>query len=136
MTLPLRARLAVSTTVVFGVLIGAVAMASYTVLARQLDADATTRLSELTEGLHGYLRFHDDMPYVELDPDDGDQVAFVQEATRYYQVYEAGSGRRLFQSSAVSFAMLHASCQRMALGRAHGVPTGRRATRRAPSPGQ
>src|SRR5689334_6929725 len=101
MTLPLRARLAVSTTVVFGVLIGAVAMASYTVLARQLDADATTRLSELTEGLHGYLRFHDDMPYVELDPDDGDQVAFVQEATRYYQVYEAGSGRRLFQSSAL-----------------------------------
>jgi signal transduction histidine kinase len=101
-TLPLRARLAVSTTVVFGVLIGAVAMASYTVLARQLDADATTRLSELTEGLHGYLRFHDDMPYVELDPDDGDQVAFVQEATRYYQVYEAGSGRRLLQSSALA----------------------------------
>lgn len=102
MTLPLRARLAVSTTVVFGVLIGAVAMASYSVLARQLDADATTRLSELTEGLHGYLRFHDDMPYVELDPDDGDQVAFVQEATRYYQVYEAGSGRRLFQSNTLA----------------------------------
>jgi two-component system heavy metal sensor histidine kinase CusS len=101
MTLPLRARLAVSTTVVFGVLIGAVATASYTVLARQLDADASTRLAELTEGLHGYLRFQGDVPRVEFDPVDGDQVAFVQEATRYYQIYEAGSGRLLFQSSAM-----------------------------------
>ena len=102
MTLPLRARLAVSATVVFGVLIGAIAMASYTVLARQLDTDASTRLAELTEGLHGYLRFHGDVPSVEFDADDGDQVAFVQEATRYYQIYEAGSGRLLFQSSAMA----------------------------------
>ena len=101
MTLPLRARLAVSATVVFGVLIGVVATASYTVLARQLDTDASTRLSELTEGLHGYLRFQGDQPRVEFDAEDGDQVAFVQEATRYYQIYEAGSGRLLFQSSAI-----------------------------------
>jgi heavy metal sensor kinase len=101
MTLPLRARLTVSATVVFGVLISAVAAASYTVLARQLDADASTRLAELTEGLHGYLRFQDDVPRVEFDPQDGDQVAFVQEATRYYQIYEAGSGRLLFQSNAM-----------------------------------
>ena len=102
MTLPLRARLAVSATVVFAVLIGALAVASYTVLARRLDADASTRLEELTDGLHGYLRFHDDVPAVEFDASDGDQVSFVQEATRYYQVYEAGSGRLLFQSSALA----------------------------------
>jgi heavy metal sensor kinase len=103
MTLPLRARLAVSATVVFGVLIGAVATASYTVLARQLDADASARLAELTEGLHGYLRFHGDAPpTLEFDAGDIDQVAFVQEATRYYQVYEAGSGQLLFQSSAMA----------------------------------
>jgi len=102
MTLPLRARLAVSATVVFAVLIGALAVASYTVLARQLDADASARLAELTEGLHGYLRFHDDVPSVEFDASDGDQVSFVQEATRYYQIYEAGSGRLLFQSSALA----------------------------------
>ena len=78
MTLPLRARLAVSATVVFGVLIGAVAAASYTVLARQLDADASGRLAELTEGLHGYLRFHGDAPpTLEFDAGDSDQVAFV-----------------------------------------------------------
>jgi heavy metal sensor kinase len=101
-TLPLRARLAVSATVVFAVLIGALAAASYTVLARQLDADASDRLAELTDGLHGYLRFHDDVPSVEFDASDGDQVSFVQEATRYYQIYEAGSGRLLFQSSALA----------------------------------
>src|SRR6185369_702924 len=102
MTLPLRARLAVSATVVFAVLIGALAAASYTVLARRLDADASARLAELTEGLHGYLRFHGDAPTVEFDASDGDQVSFVQEATRYYQIYEAGSGRLLFQSSALA----------------------------------
>jgi heavy metal sensor kinase len=102
MTLPLRARLAVSATVVFAVLIGALAVASYTVLARRLDTDASTRLSELTEGLHGYLRFHDGVPSVEFDPGDGDQVSFVQEATRYYQIFEAGSGRLLYQSSALA----------------------------------
>jgi heavy metal sensor kinase len=101
-TLSLRARLAVSATVVFAVLIGALAAASYTVLARQLDADASDRLAELTDGLHGYLRFHDDVPSVEFDASDGDQVSFVQEATRYYQIYEAGSGRLLFQSSALA----------------------------------
>jgi heavy metal sensor kinase len=100
-TLPLRARLAVSATVVFAVLIGALAAASYTVLARQLDADASARLAELTEGLHGYLRFHGEAPSVEFDASDGDQVSFVQEATRYYQIYEADSGRLLFQSSAM-----------------------------------
>jgi len=100
-TLPLRARLAVSATVVFAVLIGALAAASYTVLARQLDADASARLAELTEGLHGYLRFHGDAPSVEFDASDADQVSFVQEATRYYQIYEASSGRLLFQSSAM-----------------------------------
>ena len=102
MTLPLRARLAVSATVVFGVLIGAVATASYTVLARQLDADASARLAELTEGLHGYLKIRGDTPSVEFDAGDADQVAFVQEATRYYQIYEAGSGRPLFQSSGMA----------------------------------
>jgi heavy metal sensor kinase len=101
-TLPLRARLAVSVTVVFGVLMGVVAMASYTVLARQLDADTSTRLKELSEGLHGYLRFEGGVPRVEFDPGDRDQVAFVQEATRYYQIYEAGSGRLLFQSGAMA----------------------------------
>ena len=87
---------------VFGVLIGALAAASYGVLKRQLDADASARLAELTEGLHGYLRIQDEKPALEFDASDSAQVAFVQEATRYYQIYEAGSGRRLFQSNAMA----------------------------------
>jgi two-component system OmpR family sensor kinase len=100
--LTLRARLAVIATVVFGVLIGALSAASYGVLKRQLDADASTRLAELTEGLHGYLRIQGGLPALEFDANDSAQVAFVQEATRYYQIYEAGSGRRLFQSNALA----------------------------------
>ena len=56
-TLPLRARLAVFATIVSGLLLGGLSVVSYNVLARWLDEDVTTRLTELTDGLHGYLRF-------------------------------------------------------------------------------
>ena len=68
---------------------------SYEVLARQLDADATERLAELTDGLHGYLRFGDGTASVMFDPNDNDQAAFVHEATRYYQIYDADTGQQL-----------------------------------------
>ena len=57
MTLTLRSRLTLVYTAVFGVLLVAIGVASYRVLAYQLDADATATLTELTNGLHGYLRF-------------------------------------------------------------------------------
>ena len=83
---------------VSGLLLGAVSSVSYSVLSRGLDADAGTRLTELTEGLHGYLRFDGDTPSIDLNPNDSDQVAFVQEATRYYQLYDTASGQMVFQS--------------------------------------
>ena len=98
MTLPLRTRLTVVYATVFGVLLAALSAVSYRVLAQQLDADLTANLTELTDGLHGYLRFDDGKARVEFDPDDADQVAFVQAATRYYQVYDANTGRLLLQS--------------------------------------
>ena len=60
MTLTLRARLAAISTIVFGLLLAALSFVSYTVLSRRLDADVTERLTELTDGLHGYLRFDGD----------------------------------------------------------------------------
>ena len=92
MTLTLRARLAAISTIVFGLLLAALSVVSYQVLARRLDADVTERLTELTDGLHGYLRFDDDTASVEFDASDNDQAAFVHEATRYYQVYDAATG--------------------------------------------
>jgi two-component system OmpR family sensor kinase len=98
-TLPLRARLAVISTLVSGLFLSILSVVSYGVLSRGLDADASTRLIELTDGLHGYLRFHGDTPTVEFNASDGDQAAFVQEATRYYQIYDTGTGRLLFESN-------------------------------------
>ena len=101
MTLPLRTRLTVVYATVFGVLLAALSAVSYRILAQQLDADLTANLTELTDGLHGYLRFDDGKARVEFDPDDADQAAFVQAATRYYQVYDANTGKLLLQSDAL-----------------------------------
>ena len=102
MTLPLRARLAVIATVVSGLLLGLLSVVSYNVLARWLDEDLTTRLTELTDGLHGYLRFEGGTPTVEYNATDTDEASFVREATRYYQIYDADSGDLLVQSPEIS----------------------------------
>ena len=92
---------------VSGLLLGAVSIVSYGVLARWLDEDASTRLRELTEGLHGYLRFTDGEPSLDFNPNDSDQVEFVQEATRYYQLYDIDNGRLVFQSAGLVPLGLH-----------------------------
>ena len=107
MRLPLRLRLAVISMIVSGLLLGAVSIISYGVLSRWLDEDASTRLRELTEGLHGYLRFTDGEPSLDFNPSDSDQVEFVQEATRYYQLYDVATGRLVFQSAGLLPLGLH-----------------------------
>ncbi len=107
MTLTLRARLATISTVVFGLLLAALSVVSYEVLSRRLDADVTERLAELTDGLHGYLRFDADKASIAFDASDNDQAAFVHEATRYYQVYDARTGRLLAESNGIAPLALH-----------------------------
>jgi heavy metal sensor kinase len=106
-TLTLRARLAAISTIVFGLLLAALSLVSYKVLSRRLDADVTERLIELTDGLHGYLRLDDDTASIAFDASDNDQAAFVHEATRYYQVYDAGTGRLLTESNELAPLALH-----------------------------
>jgi heavy metal sensor kinase len=96
--LTLRSRLTLVYTGVFGVLLVAIAAASYRVLAYQLDADVSANLEEMTRGLHGYLRFGDGAPTLSFDPTDPAQASFVNEATRYYQVFDAISGDLMAQS--------------------------------------
>jgi heavy metal sensor kinase len=107
MTLTLRARLAVVYTVVIGLLLVGLSLMSYRVLAHQLDADVSARLTELSDGLHGYVRFDGDRPGLAFDRQDSDQAAFVHEATRYYQIYDATSGRLLVQSEGFEPLGLH-----------------------------
>jgi len=101
-TLTLRSRLTLVYTAVFGALLAAISVVSYGVLAYQLDADVTANLAELTSGLHGYLRFGGEVPTVVFDRSDPAETAFVEEATRYYQVFDATSGEILVQSDAFS----------------------------------
>jgi len=107
MTLTLRARLAVVYTVVIALLLVGLSLMSYRVLAHQLDTDVTARLTELTDGLHGYVRFDGDQPALSFDRQDSDQAAFVHEATRYYQIYDATTGRLLVQSEGFEPLGLH-----------------------------
>ena len=97
----LRTRLTVFYTLVFGVLLTALGGLSYRVLAQQLDSDATANLIEMTNGLHGYLRLDSGKPEVVYDTSDAQEAAFVQRATRFYQIYDAGTGALLAQSDAL-----------------------------------
>jgi heavy metal sensor kinase len=102
MTLTLRSRLTLFHTAVFALLLTAIAVVSYRVLAYQLDADLTATLHERTSGLHGYLRVVSGAPTVVFDASDPAEAAFVDEATRYYQVFDLSSGQLLAQSAALT----------------------------------
>lgn len=122
MTLPLRARLAVFSALVCGLLLSVLSVVSYGVLGRLLDADVTMRLMELTDGLHGYLRFETEQPTVEHNSADGAQAAFVQEATRYMRIYDVDSGRLLLQSDGFAPMGLHLTPEQVRANRAHLQP--------------
>jgi heavy metal sensor kinase len=98
----LRTRLTVFYTLVFGLLLTALAAVSYRVLSQQLDSDATASLVEMTNGLHGYVHFDHGTPVITYDSSDPDEAAFVQRATRFYQIYDATSGALLSQSDTLA----------------------------------
>ena len=101
MTLTLRSRLTIVYTAVFGLLLTLIGIVAYRVLQYQLDNDVTANLLQLTTGLHGYLRFNGGLPVVLFDATDPAESAFVEEATRYYQVFDVETGRLLGQSDAM-----------------------------------
>jgi heavy metal sensor kinase len=100
-TLAFRSRLTLIYAGVVGVLLIASGAVSYRVLAFQLDADIRANLAERTSGLHGYLRFERGKPAVIFDAADPVEAAFVEDATRYYQIFDAASGELLVQSDAL-----------------------------------
>ena len=102
LTFSLRTRLIVLYTVIFGVLLTTIGVSAYRLLAKQLDVDATATLNELTNGLHGYLRIDDGEPTLVYDDTDPEEAAFVQRATRFYQVYDAKDGKLLVQSDGLA----------------------------------
>ena len=51
-----------------------------------------------TSGLRGYLRFEEGQPVFEYDPNDPDEISFINTATRYYQIYDIRSTTLLAES--------------------------------------
>jgi heavy metal sensor kinase len=112
MSRTLRGRLAIVSALTFGLLLAIAGLVSYRVLVYWLDLDATMRLTELTDGLRGYLRFDATTPRVAYDEHDPEISAFVHDATQFYQLYDGKTGCSLVQSEgARSFGLTFAPDQ-------------------------
>jgi heavy metal sensor kinase len=98
MTLRFQTRLILFCTATFALLLIVFGLASYRLLAQQLDVDATADLDALTAGLHSYLHFDHDVASIVFNENDPEQAAFVRKASRYYQVYKAADGRLIAES--------------------------------------
>ena len=96
--LQLRTSLAIAYTAILSVVLTAVSLGFHSALVRQLDATLAGALEEKARALHRYLRFERGAPVLTFNPQDPEEAVFVADATRYYQVYDANSGRLLVQS--------------------------------------
>ena len=105
--LSLRTSLTLIYTGMLALLLSGLALGYHRVLVRQLDSESTAVLEEVTRGLHGYLRFDAGQPVLEYNKTDPAAVTFIEEATRYYQIYDAASGALLVQSPALESLGLH-----------------------------
>jgi heavy metal sensor kinase len=105
--LALRTSLTLVNAAILALLLTALGVGYYRVLARQLDRDATAQLEELTRSLHGYFRFPNGVPTLVYDRSDADESAFIEEASRFYQVFDAATGQLLVQSPALEPLGLH-----------------------------
>jgi heavy metal sensor kinase len=99
--LTLRTKLTLWYTTLLAVLLSATGLIYYRALVAQVDTESTRELSELTSGLHGYLRIEQGQVSLDYDRNDPEQAAFVERAGRYFQAYDVASGELLHQSTAL-----------------------------------
>jgi hypothetical protein len=78
--------------VTFALLLTAVSALYYHLLAYQTDSRLNTELVERARALRGYLHFDGNEPKLVYDSTDPEEASFILNATRYYQVYDAGTG--------------------------------------------
>lgn len=97
----LRTKLTLFYSITVSVLLTGFALIYYRVLSVGLDRDLTQEVMDRTSGLRGYLRFDEGRPVFNYDPNDPDEVSFINTATRYYQVYEVRTGTLLSESDEI-----------------------------------
>ncbi len=103
--LKLRTQLAVSYAVLFAILLGAVGVAVYHVMALRLKAEADDNLTDHLAGVWGYISFQTGKPVVVYDTANPHLKYFLDDATRYYQLYDVSNGELLLESADSS--MMH-----------------------------
>jgi len=80
-------------------LLAAISLLFYRLLAYQLERDLSDDLNERAAALRGYLRLEDGVPVLRYDTSDPDETYFINRAARYYQVWDLHDGRLLLQSA-------------------------------------
>jgi heavy metal sensor kinase len=71
---------------------------AYRTLSNRLLNNVDDQLEEMATGLRGYLKFPHGKPELVADPNDAEQMFFVQSAGRYAQIYDATTGELLYES--------------------------------------
>jgi heavy metal sensor kinase len=105
--LSLRTRLALAFATILATLLSALGIFYYRTFAAELDAELTTDLGEITSAMHGFLRFDGTAPALSYDRNDPEEAAFIERATRYYQIYDLSNGQLLLASPAMEPLGLH-----------------------------
>ena len=83
---------------VFAVMLGGLYIATYYLLANELEANLNQELLDRTAGLKGYIDFKDEKPELSFDAGDAEQSLFVASSTRYFQIYDLATGALVDQS--------------------------------------
>lgn len=96
--LRLRTSLTLAYVAILSLVSTGLGIAFHRTFARQLDADTTEALNEKAQALHGFLRFENGTVSLVYDTNDPEESRFIDDATDYYQVYDAANGRLLAQS--------------------------------------
>ena len=94
-------------TAMLACLLSGLAYGYHRLLVRELETETDATLEGLTSGLHGYLKFSGGQPSLDYNRTDPLAVTFIEEATRYYQLYDVGTGGLLWQSAALESLGLH-----------------------------
>src|SRR5215471_11526633 len=96
--LTLRTKLTLFYSITVSILLTGFGLLYYRVLSVGLDRDITQDVIDRASGLRGYLRFEEGVPTFDYDPNDPDELSFINTATRYYQLYELRTGTLVAES--------------------------------------
>jgi heavy metal sensor kinase len=99
--LPLRTSLTLAYAGILSLVLTALGFGYHSALVRQLDSSTTAHLEDKARALHGYLQFKAGAPTLVYNDDDHEEVAFINDATRYFQVYDGNTGALLMQSPGI-----------------------------------